>query len=227
MPGPVDSATFSRLITALSSDVVDAHIHWRLHRDLHEAIEADPTVWHQSRTFWHLTLTAHADTSVSHLCRAFDQQRSSLHLLSWLQTIRANLNLFSVEAFRERLASNPFVQSLAEGAVAPDGKELDADIILCSKADPLVRRFVGLRGSAVAHTSYKLSASDVLPPNTLSLSNVEFQQLLDRARCILNKYSQLFSATVYSVNMIGRDDYKFIFKAVSQAVAQDHPSAGG
>lgn len=227
MPGLVDSASFGRLITALSRDIVDAHVHWRLHRDVHEAIEAHPIVWQQSRTFWHLTLTAHAEASVSHLCRAFDQERSSLHLLSWLQTIQANLHLFSNGAFRERLATNPFVESLAEGAVAPDARELGADIVLCSVADPLVKRLVGLRGSAVAHTSYKLSASDVPPPTNLALSNDEFQLLLERARGILNKYSQLFSATAYSVNMIGRDDYKFIFKAVEQTVAQARRAAGG
>jgi len=34
-----DSKEFSKLISGLSNDVVDAHIHWRLHCDLVDAIQ--------------------------------------------------------------------------------------------------------------------------------------------------------------------------------------------
>lgn len=214
-----DSHSFRKLISALSNDVVLAHVHWRLHVDLIAALKAQPVVWAQSHTFWHLTITAHATTAVEHLCRAFDQEQSSLHLLSWLQTIRANLNLFRVEEFKKRMAHSAFVESLASTLTPPDPALLDEDIAECSTTDPLVRRLVAHRGSAVAHRSVRrtLKGSPISP--SLALGPGDIDALLARARIVFNRYCQLFSAETYSVEMIGHDDYEFIFKSVSAAVA--------
>lgn len=212
------SVEFGKLIAALSSDVVDAHIHWRLHCDLHEAIQAHPIVWSQSRTFWHLTLTAHAETALEHLCRAFDQEQSSLHLLSWLRTIRANLHLFDTAEFKRRLAGNAFVDSLAEEPRSPDLTALEADINDCSATDPLVKKLMVHRGNAVAHRGAKRAISDKPLSLKLALTVEDIDALLSRARTVLNRYCQLFAAETYSASMIGRDDYKFIFSSVAAAV---------
>lgn len=213
-----NSSEFGNLITALSSDVVDAHVHWRLHCDLHEAIQAEPIVWSQSRTFWHLTLTAHAETAVEHLCRAFDQEQSSLHFLSWLKTIQANLHLFEIPEFKCRLAGNAFVDSLAEDIRSPDLVTLEADIGNCAVTDHLVKKLIAHRNNAVAHRSAKRALSNKAPPLDLALTVENIEVLLDRARTVLNRYCQLFSAETYSMSMIGRDDFKFIFSSVALAV---------
>lgn len=217
-----NSSEFCNLITTLSSDVVDAHIHWRLHCDLHEAIQAEPIVWAQSRTFWHLTLTAHAETAIEHLCRAFDQEQSSLHLLSWLKTIQANLYLFETPEFKRRLAGNAFVDSLAEDIRSPDLAKLKTDIGDCAATDPLVKKLMAHRNNAVAHRSAKRALSNKAPPLDRALSVEDIEALLDRARTVLNRYCQLFSAEAYSVSMIGRDDFKFIFSSVVSAVERSN-----
>jgi len=48
----------------------------------------------------------------------------------------------------------------------------------------------------------------------------EFETLLSRALLVLNRYCQLFAAETYSVNMIGHDDYRFVFSSVAAAVEQ-------
>lgn len=212
------SSEFSKLIKTLSSDIVDAHIHWQLHCDLNEAIQAEHIVRSQSPTFWHLTLKAHSGAAVEHLCRAFDQEQSSLHLLSWLKTILANLEIFETPAFKCRLAGNPFVDSLAEDCRRPDLATLETDIVNCSASDPLVKKLIAHRGSAVAHRSAKLAISSKLLSMELTLSVEDLEALLTRARTVLNRYCQLFAAETYSVSMIGRDDFKFIFSSVVAAV---------
>ena len=115
-----DSAEFERLLKALSDDVVDAHIHYQLYKELIEAISKHPLVVQQSNTFWTFTLQAHLNSSIYALFRAYDQNTSSLHLRSWLYTIRANLHLFDETGFRERLKDNPYVASLAQDSRKPD-----------------------------------------------------------------------------------------------------------
>lgn len=214
----VNSSEFGKLITTLSSDVVDAHIHWRLYCDLHDAIQAQSIVWSQSRTFWHLTLSAHAETAVMHLCRVFDQEQSALHLLSWLKIIQANLQIFEAEKFKIRLAGNAFVDSLAQDIRRPDTATLDADIAGCSDSDVLVKKLMVHRNNVVAHQSAKLAVSSKELPIELALTVEDLEALLSRAHTVLNRYCHLFSAETYSVSMIGRDDFKFIFSSVVSAV---------
>lgn len=146
-----DSERFTRLIEALEQDVVDAHIHFRLYNDLRAVLYEHPRVIVESRTFWSLTLEAHLQTSVQKLCRAFDPNDNSLHLYSWLLTIKHNLHLFDEDQFRARLTGNPFVESLTIHPRQPDEAVLEQDIASCSADDRLVKALVIYRGSQIAH----------------------------------------------------------------------------
>src|SRR4051812_23900472 len=107
------SNEFKRLLEALAFDVGYANIHWRLRRDLLAAFPQHPLVQQQTPTFWYLTLSAHESAALQCLARAYDQNSTALHLLSWLNTIQENLHLFETVEFKRRLAGNPFVDSLA------------------------------------------------------------------------------------------------------------------
>jgi hypothetical protein len=211
------SDEFARMLRALSSDIVDAHIHWRLANDIGGALRDHPLVAAQSNTFWSLTHTAHVATALQCLARAYDQEDSSLHLPALLEAIRDNSSVFAVSEFRERLKDNPFVESLAEGATPPDPAILAVDIALCSATDPDVNLLVQYRNTRSAHRSRKLSIRAAKRQHTV-LSDQVVQVLLDRAKLIFNRYVYLFSAEVYSTMIIGRDDYKFIFSSVEEKV---------
>lgn len=213
-----NSTEFKRLIGALSDDIVSASIHWQLQRDLREAMPTYPLVAQQSNTFWHLTLKAHVNAAIQHLCRAFDQEQKSLHLLSWLLTIRDNLHLFSYDEFKKRLATNAFAESLAEGGTTPDQAQLGEDIELCRDTDPLVKKLISFRGNNLAHRSAKLARGGRGMPHTMVLSIEEFEELLRRARVILNRYTRLFAAESYSTRIIGARDFEYIFKTIQADV---------
>lgn len=215
-----DSAQFQRLLKALSDDVVDAHIHFQLYQDLVDAIDKRPLVLQQSNTFWTYTLQAHLNSSVYALIRAYDQETKSLHLSNWLLTIEGNLHLFDVEAFRERLKDNPYVASLAEDSRKPDALTLTKDIAACSKGDPIVKKLVTYRGNRIAHRGAKftLAARDISDRDGLTFDDL--RTLLERAKIILNRYSYLFSASVYSTRVIGHDDFEYIFECVEEKVKE-------
>ena len=46
----------------------------------------------------------------------------------------------------------------------------------------------------------------------------ELRTLLERAKTILNRYSYLFAASVYSTTVVGHDDFDYIFKCVQEKV---------
>ena len=211
-------AEFDRLRKALASDILDAHAHWRMGSDLRSSLEIFPSVSTQSNTFWYLTLRAHDTAALQHLCRAFDQEKTSLHLLNWLQIIQSNLYLFENQELRKRLKDNPYVDSLLENAAAPDATKLREDIKLCCASEPLVKKLMTYRNNQSAHRGIRTTERLQQGAANYALSDDHIQPLLDRALSILNCYSRMFSAETYLPPMVGRHDYKFIFSSVEVAV---------
>lgn len=215
---PLTSNQLKAGIHALANDVVDASLHWQLCLGLDEAARKWPLVIQQSNTFWVYTIKAHHNNSVLALCRAFDQETKSLHICALLRLIRSNLPLFRQENFRQRLRDNPFVESLAESAVAPDAAQLTADILSCSSADPLVKRLVVHRNTTIAHSSLKLRLNDTSARSDEVITDDDYETLLGRAKEILNRYSGLFNAEYFSTQPIGHKDYETIFRWVQERV---------
>jgi HEPN superfamily AbiU2-like protein len=213
-----DSTEFSRLLGALSRDIVDAHIHYRLYKDLRQSYLDHRQVAAQSNTFWSLTLRAHLHASLQMLYRAYDQETKSLHLHNWLLTIKEHLHLFGEEEFRRRLKDNPFVDSLAQSPRKPDHAVLEEDILLCSPDDPQVKTLVIHRNSRIAHKGARniIAERDINDDHPLTFGDVD--TLLDRAKTILNRYSSLFAANSYSTQIVGHDDYQYIFKCVDEKI---------
>lgn len=183
-----DSEEFSRFLEALSNDIVDAHVHFGLYQNVTAAFERFPLVWQQSRVFWSQTLQAHLDSCVQALCRVYDQRSDSLHLRSWLSTIKQNLHLFDEANFRERLKDNPHVASLATLAGPPDQARLDQDLRSVSTDDLAVKRLTVHRGSRIAHRSARnvIAQRDVNDAYPLTFDDVEVRdrRVEDHRGCV-------------------------------------------
>ena len=164
--------------------------------------------------------------AVLRICRAYDHEKSSLHLLSWLETIRANIGFFEKAEFERRMSDNPFVASLAAEPRVPDLQQLEEDILSCSMQDATVKRLNLFRSNIVAHRNAKTTAAGRDLSKEFPVSWEEIETLLARAKEILNRYSHLFSATVHSVSMIGRDDFKYIFSSIAKAVERSRDGEG-
>lgn len=211
-----DDVEMKRLVDGLAHDIIDAHIHYKMHNDLIEALKASPVALRESNTFWNLTISAHIRLSQTALTRAYDQEHQALHLRSWLTLIGDNLEMFSEENFRKRMKDNPYVESLAATYRVPDPVQLAADIALCSSNDPLVNILVRHRSAEGAHRSGKLTAKGERISYSCPLTYDDFETLLNRALEILHRYTVLFLEASYSTNVIGRHDYKAIIQAMNE-----------
>jgi hypothetical protein len=133
-------------------------------------------------------------------------------------TIQENLHLFDDAAFRERLKDNPYVASLAENPRKPDPAVLTDDIAACSSSDPIVKKLTIYRGNRIAHRSARFLLSSLDKDEKYGLTFDELRTLLERAKTILNRYSYLFDASVYSTTVVGHDDFDYIFKSIQEKV---------
>ena len=219
------SSEFRNLMARLARDIGNAHVHWRMYENLHDALGAQGDAYALSPAFWSLTLDAHRETALLHLCRAFDSQPEALSLSKWLGAIRDHLPLFDIEAFDKRMADNPFRHTLRDHAMRPDLAQLSVDEAQCSSSDATVKRLLRFRGHVTAHTSAK-GARD---GNTSTLSPapecLEIEDLLVRAAEVLTRYSLLFSAEIFPTSILGARDYRHVFAAVAQVTDARQPIA--
>ena len=206
-----DESEFRSLLEGLAQDVVDANIYWNLWKSLSDLLTQWPEVQIEASTFWHYTRTAHFRTALTSLARAFDQEGNSLHLKSWLVTIREHQSVFTKDAFERRLSDDPFAKWLLDDVKEPDIATLSADIDSCSKTNPDVLSLLKYRGNVLAHRGANLAKQGITGQQP-QLNVDQIERLLERARTILNRYSLLFNATAYSMRPVGHDDVEHVFR---------------
>jgi hypothetical protein len=202
------------LVAAVANDVIHARFYYDLLNGLAAEFKQDPELYNQSPAFWGLTSTSLRDATLIRLTRAYDQQKKALSLVNWLETILENLPLFSESAFRERMVGNPFVESLAKSPRIPQADQLKEDIRSVGTEDQLVSRLIRLRHNASVHVSARSVAEGIDPFHKHALRPEEYDELLTRGKTIVNRYSTLFSASTYSDQLVGADDYVFVLRAV-------------
>jgi hypothetical protein len=200
------------LLDALAREITKANDYYRLFRNLISAIPAYEREILQSNTFWTFVIEALRETYMGCLCRIYDQQNKSLNLVNLLDTMKANHGFFSEAHFRQRLAKNAFVDSLARTNRIPRIEDLEKDILQVSDENPRVKKLIIWRNNIVAHIGSKVSLGkkQVLLDNPLSEDEVEV--LVKDSLDIFNKYSSLYRASTHSQLLIGGDDYKILLK---------------
>ncbi|GAB4514355.1 MAG: hypothetical protein Tsb0026_19690 [Sulfuricaulis sp.] len=213
---------FERLLAGLAQEVVDAAIHWRLYSDLTKAIEVFSIEYNQSPAFWTLTFQSHLDATIFRLIRIYDGNSESLSLRNLLDTIKQNINLFDTDKFRQRLKSNPFVNSLASDIRKPDVVQLDKDISYASTSNHLVKKLTIWRNNLFAHRKAKMTARGYNLATDYPITGEDVGELVKKSVEILNRYSSLFRAETHSTQIVGHDDYKFVLKSIRKNLEQMH-----
>jgi hypothetical protein len=217
----ISDEEFSRLLKGLANDIIDSHIHYKLYKDLIVANGLNFQIMVQSNTFWSFTLEAHLATSINLLCKVYDTHPNALHLTSWLQAIQNNLHLFNDDNFRKRKKDHIHVNELLKHSRTPDNQTLKEDIHACTKNDPLVKTLRLLRDNIHAHRNAKNTAKAINISDNNPQSFEDYEKLLARSLNILNRYSHLYDASTYSTQVIGHQDYKYVFKCIDEKLKND------
>ena len=110
------------------------------------------------------------------------------------------------------------MESLAQIPRKPDQTTLEKDILKCSSNDPLVKTLKIIRNTSIAHRSASLAIAQKNIYDDYPFTFGDFEILLTRAKDILNRYSNLWIARTNSTQIIGHDDYQFIFKSVEEKI---------
>lgn len=202
----------THLFQRLADEIVYANSYHRLLCELIESRQDNHKAYNESNTFWHLIFQALSEARMIRFCRIYDTESTSLNIVNLLDTIKANIHLFSVENFRDRLQKNAFVDSLIQHARVPQINQLEEDIKSASCQNPIIKKLVIWRNNIIAHTGAKsvLKKNQILVDNPISKE--ELDQLLDQSFDIFNRYSFMYCANTWEWQFVSHDDYKSVFK---------------
>ena len=204
------SAEFEKLLQALADEIMHANFFYNLLENLHLAKYEYLREFNQANAFWGSTFQALSDAALIRLCRVYDTHPRAINLPNLLDTIKANLQIFDVDNFRQRLKDNPYVDSLSQDAKKPDVSQLDADIEYVSNKNPLVRKLLIWRGNLLAHRNAGNVVNDRNLVAEYPFSLKDMSDLLGRATMIINHYNNLFRAVTFSPQIVGHDDYMYV-----------------
>ena len=211
-----NSDELGSLIQSVADNLIDAGIHYRLFRDLVEAVPDHSVVLNDARAFWTLTFVGHRDAALFRICRVYDQERRAIGFRTLLGAIQENTELFDEGHFRARLKGNLYVDDLARVDRIPPPQQLLDDIAATSDQNDLVKRLVILRNNIFAHTSREY----VLRPDRfkaeLGLEADDVWALIDRGLGIVNRYADMFHAHTYAKEIVGRDDYNSVLNSLKR-----------
>jgi len=200
-----------KLLDELGKDIFAAMDYHLLYCNIATETKQYVEVFDQSNTFWNLTLNALHDAKILRLCRFYDQEKSSLSVLSLLNTIKLNPHLFDEQHFRDRLKENKFVDSLAQSDRVPSLEKLEEDIKYASH-NLAVEKLLIWRNCTIAHRGAKVSLGKIDKLEENPLSATEIEELLDKGIDIFSHYYRLFRASSYSLKIAGHDDYKSLLE---------------
>jgi hypothetical protein len=220
------SEEFDKLLEALSKEIRYSSYYFTLYKNLLDSANEYAKEFAQSQTFWFLTFNSLINSTLLHLCKVYDQEKSSLNLGKLLQRIRENSSLFSKENFEKRLSGNDFVNSLSSIDRIPNIEEIDTDLKLVTNENPLVKKLIIWRHNVIVHCGENISLgkNKILADNPIS--EEEINTLLDNSLKIFNKYSGLFRASYEFPKMLGHDDYKSVLKYLKIGLEQFALSKG-
>ena len=191
---------FEKIRESLFQNLSAAHMHYYQYWSIRKLISESPSDFEPSRHFWTLFLNAQLETARLCLSRAYDKNRQSASLQTWLNLIKKNFSVLIPEDSYIIEALN--TQPLGETELADDLALLD------TKEDPLIKSLTVQRGNIYAHSS-ATSDIDNLMAN-FPLTNQDFDLLLERGERLFNRYSIIYDGRVYAMSAPGQDDYKLL-----------------
>jgi hypothetical protein len=189
-----------------------ARMHYDLYCNLRGKVGEYTSELNQAPNFWSLTLNAHIEALCIALCRVYDQEKSSLGLHLWLK-------LFHDELLSQDHSDKAFCDKKNCKPLSVD--ELKANLQQVSPSDPLVKKLVVQRGSAIAHVSAKMIANSSSGFEAFPLAYPDLEELLVRSEYLLNRYSVLTTGCAFTFLSFQNLDFQTVLESIRSASGRE------
>lgn len=206
---------FSRYHKRLRNELNRAYWHFRL-LDRFKEIQKDyGRELNQAPAFWGLTINAHVFSVLTRLNNFFGKEakKSHLHMRSFLEFIKENLDIFSSEAFERRMRKvNRYDQLAKDYNSEITTEKVNRDIQKLSSLP--ISSLKAWRNKILSHIDKNATAQniDIAKRNPVKMKHIA--EIIETLHEMLNEYSLAYDFSTHSKDLTVERGLQYILDAV-------------
>ncbi|OGO06777.1 MAG: hypothetical protein A2Z76_04790 [Chloroflexi bacterium RBG_13_56_8b] len=172
----------------------------------------------QAPHFFTFTIKAHLDDALLTLSRIVDRRlrHDPLSIWKFLNFVEQNYDMFSTEAFCQRMMQKPnYDEHWTKSHEPITIKEINEDRQRLTSLENVISNIEKWRDKVIAHIDLKVVTRNKVISKEYPLKLQQLQEVIDTLFRILNRYSSAFESTSYTEQFVGEDDIQYVIGAIS------------
>jgi hypothetical protein len=177
----------------------------------------------QAPHFFSFTTKAHLDNALLTLARILDQnpRHDPLSIWKFLNFVEQNCDMFSTEAFRQRVMQKPnYDEHWTKSHEPITIKEINKNRRKLEGLEQTVNNLTNWRHKVIAHTDRQFFLTDKDISKEYPLQRQQLQEVIDTLFQILNRYSVAFESSSYFEKFVGEDDIQYIMDYIRSHIQE-------
>jgi len=211
---------FQKYYDKLIGQTINARAHLKLWERLNRYNPSYLDELNQAPHFFTLTIQAHLDDALLTLSRILDTSKPSkrgdpLCITKFLNFAEQNHEIFSTEAFRQRMMQKPdFDEHWVKSHTPITLQEIKEDKQSLESLKQTVNNLTTWRNKVIAHIDRKFLVAGKSVSKEYPLQHQQLQEVIDTLLKVLNRYSNAYNSSTYLENIPGEDDVQFVMDCI-------------
>jgi hypothetical protein len=195
-------------------------LHARAHLKLWERLEKFKAnsyldELNQAPHFFNFTITAHLVDVLLTLSRILDRHKKSLSIWKFLNFAEQNREIFSAQAFHQRMIQKPNYDEYWTKSHKPITlQEIEEDRHKLERLEQTVNNLTAWRNKVIAHNDRQFLRTGKIISKEYPLQRQQLQEVIDTLFQILNRYSAAFESSTFAEKFVGEDDIQFVMDCI-------------
>jgi hypothetical protein len=189
-------------------------INARAHLKLWECLEGYKSSYlkelNQAPHFFTFTIRAHLDDALMTLSRIIRRQKDAFTIWDFLNFVEKNPEIFSDEAFSQRMKQKPDYEEYGEYRVKSHTlitqKDIEKDKQKLLSQEQTINNLITLRDKVIAHIDRNFLLTGKVISNEYPLQPQQLEEVIDNIVEILNRHSYAYNSSIWLEKIPGEDD---------------------
>jgi mRNA-degrading endonuclease YafQ of YafQ-DinJ toxin-antitoxin module len=165
--------------------------------------------------FFTFTIKAQLDDALLTLSRILDKHEESLSIWKFLDFAEQNREIFSTQAFHQRMEQNPnYDESWSKSHKPITNDEINEDRQKLAKLEHVISHIKKWRDKVIAHMDLAVTNKNKIISKEYPLKLQQLQEVIDTLFQILNRYSAAFKSLSFAGEFGGEDDVQFVMDCI-------------
>ncbi len=212
---------FQKYYDELMRQAINARAHLKLWERLEKYRSSYLKELNQAPHFFTFTMRAHLDDALMTSSRIMRKQKGALTIWKFLNFAEKNSEIFSDEAFSQRMKQKPdYDEDWGKSHTPITRKEIEEDKQKLSNLEHTINNLITWRDKVIAHIDRKFLVTGKIISKEYPLERQQLQEVIDTIVEILNRYSYAFNSSTFLEKIPGEDDVQYVMDFIRSHIQE-------